>query len=366
MVIAKSSADEVLKISRETLGLSAPSNGMFDDAMLAASLRRGAGILCPCSASTLVASVLESLQYLIEDTADVAERVAAAVESLVIGGDLLELNQVTTDDPAVKGTWLFAAPPGFIVRPAGSIFLVGILPDELTPLPASLNARVAREGFARVLTPQPSEDLPSVLRDLGLLERSESSWLKAPKPESAIDMRNGMLRLLSEQPPSGAVADISLLDPSRNVDYYAGRWISPKSESGDYVGRRPQAYGAPIWGIVRLIDGHVTGFLDFPLRGTLWRGCDVAWHLQMAIDQCHGKPQRYRRRPTSGGVCLDFFSPLPLWAERRLAVLGRPASREKCLFSYWIPDRELASEEAFLQERLWLSPRDKSEQGGGE
>jgi hypothetical protein len=366
MVIAEVSAAEVLKVSSETLGLSALSDGVIDDAMLAASLRRAAGILCPCSPSTLIAAVLESLQYLTEDYGAIAERAAASLESLIIGGDLLELNQATIDDPAVKGTWVFAAPPGFVVRPGGSVFLIGIVPDEPTPLPASLNARVAHEGFARVLTPQPSEDLPSVLHDLGLLELSESIWLKAPKPESATELRDGMLRRLTGQPPSGAVAGISILDPASNVDYYVGRWVNPRKESGNYVGRRPQAYGAPLWGFATLIAGHVTRFLDFPLKATRWRGCDVAWHLQMAIDHCRGTPQLYRRRPAPGGACLDFFSPLPLWAQRRLAVLGRPAPREKCLFSYRVPQRELASEEAFLQERLWLSPRDKSEQGGGE
>ena len=75
------------------------------------------------------------------------------LEALIIGGDLLELNQVTTDDPDAKGTWVFSAPPGFVVRPGGSIFLVGIVPDETTPLPVSLNARVTYEGFTRVLTP---------------------------------------------------------------------------------------------------------------------------------------------------------------------------------------------------------------------
>jgi len=360
-VIAKISADEVLKISREMLGLSASPNGLFDDPMLAASLRRTAGILCPCSVSTLLGSVLECVQYLVEDSGDVAERVAAAVESLIIGGDLLELNQVTTDDPAVKGTWVFAAPPAFIVRPSGSIFLIGIAPDEATPLPASLNARVAHEGFERVLTPQASEDLPSVLRDLGLLELSESIWLKAPKPESATEMRDGMLRRLTAQPSSGAIADISILDPARNVDYYVGRWVNPRKESGNYLVRRPQAYGAPLWGFASLTEGLVTKFLDFPLKGTRWRGCDVAWYLQMALDRCRGTPQLYRRRPTPGGAFVDFFSPLPLWAQRRLAVLGRPALRQKCLFSYWLPERELASEEAFLQERLWLTRRDSSE-----
>jgi hypothetical protein len=366
LVIAKISGDEVLKISREMLGLSASPYGLFDDPMLAASLRRTAGILCPCSGSTLVGSVLECVQYIVEDSGDLTERIAAAVESLIIGGDLLELNQVTTDDPAVKGTWLFAAPPGFIVRPSGSIFLIGILPDELTPLPASLNVRVLHEGYSRVLTPQPSEDLPSVLRDLGLLERAESMWLKAPKPESATELRDGMLRRLTEQPPSWEIADISILEPARNVDYYVGRWVNPRKESGNYVARRPQAYGAPLWGFATLKDGGVTRFLDFPLKGTRWRGCDIAWHLQMAIDHCHGTPQLYRRRPEPGGACLDFLSPLPLWAQRRLAILGRPAPREKCLFSYWIPQRELASEEAFLQKHLWLSRCERSEEGGDE
>jgi hypothetical protein len=361
MMIEEVSKNEVLEVSREGLGLSALSESMIDDAMLAASLRRAAGILCPCSPSTLVTAVLESLQYLTEDNTILAEHVAAAADGLIIGGDLLELNQVTIDDPTVKGTWVFAAPPGFVVRPGGSVFIIGIVPDESTPLPASLNERVAHEGFARVLTPQPSEDLPSILRDLGLLELSESIWLKAPKLESATELRDGMLRRLAGQPPSEAVADISILDPTRNVDYYVGRWITPTTESGNYVGRRPQAFGAPLWGFASLTDGVVTRFLDFPLKGTRWRGCDVAWHLQMAIDYCRGTPQLYRRRPTPGGACLDFYSPLPLWAQRRLAVLGRPAPREKCLFSYWIPERELVSEETFLQERLWLAPRDKSE-----
>jgi hypothetical protein len=361
MVITQLSATEVMRSSREALGLSATSDDAIDDAMLAASLRRAAGILCPCSPSTLVAAVLESLQYLFDNGDTMAERVASAAEGLVIGGDLLELNQVTMDDPAAKGTWVFSAPPSFIVRPGESIFIVGIVPDEATPLPVSLNARIAYEGFARIVTPQVQEDLPSVLRELGLRELSMSAWLKAPKAESAAALRDGMLRRLAEQPPSGAVPDVSILDPACAVDYYSGRWVAPKHESGDYVARRPQAYGAPLWGVANLVDGNVTKFLDFPLKSARWRGCDTAWYLQMAIDNCRQTPQLYRRRTAPGGACLDFFSPLPLWAHRRFAVLGRPAAREKCLISYWIPEREFASEETFLQERLWLACREKLE-----
>ena len=58
MVIEQISREGVLKASRESLGLS-PSAGPIDDPLLAALLRRAAGILCPCSASTMIASVLE-------------------------------------------------------------------------------------------------------------------------------------------------------------------------------------------------------------------------------------------------------------------------------------------------------------------
>jgi hypothetical protein len=363
MVITEISADEVLRSSREALGLPVTSSSGFDDAMLAAALRRVAGTLCPCSPSTLATAVLESLRYLIKEDTTTLERVDAAAEALIISGDLLELNEVTTDDPDVKSTWVFVAPPGFVVRPDGSIFLLGVAPDEITPLPASLSARITYEGYSRVLIPEPAEALPAVLRDLGLVELSRSAWLKTPKVESATELRDSMLRRLEGERPSGTVADVSILHSTRGVGYYNGRWDTPNRESGNYVARRPQAHGAPLWGFSKVADGVVVKFLDFPLPGTRWRGCDVAWHLQMALDHCLETPQFYRRRRDSTGACLDFFSPLPLWAERRLVVLGRPAKREKCLFSYWIPERELAFEETFLQQRLWLARSEKTDLG---
>lgn len=353
MVIEEISAKAVLQASREMLGLPAMRDGAIDDGMLAASIRRAAGIFCPCSPSTLVSAVRDSFQYLTDDNDELAKRISDAVEGLIIGGDLLELSQVTTDDPNVKGTWVFAAPPGFVTRPTGGIFILGIVPDEASPLPVSLSARIAYEGYGRLLTPHPGENLPPVLRELGLLELSEAVWIKTPKQEKAVDFRDGIFRRLAAQPPSGAIEGISILDPARKVDYYTGRWTNPKKESGSYVARRPQAYGAPLWGVANLADGAVTKFLDFPLKGGRWRGCDVAWHLQMAIDHCRGTPQLYRRVAISDAVRLDFFSPLPLWAQRRLAVLGRPVPPEKCLISYAVPEREGDTEEAFLQERLW-------------
>jgi hypothetical protein len=353
MVIDQISREGVLKASRESLGLS-PSAGPIDDPLLAALLRRAAGILCPCSPPTIITSVLDALQYLVEDRIATEERLADLTDKLVVIGDLLELNQVTTDDPDVKSTWLFAAPPSFVARPDGTIFLLGIAADEVTPLPASLAANVVHEGVVRVLIPEPSEEARTVLRDLGWLELPASAWLKAPREERAAQLRDSMLRKLEEQPTSGVIADLMILDASRDPRYYARRWVKPTDQTGHFVARRPQAHGASLWGLAALANGAPTRFLDLPPKGTRWRGCDIAWHLQMAIDDGLGRPQTYRRRDTAGGILLDFFSPLPLWATRRLAVLGHPVPPENCLFTYWVPNREAAAEEDFLRERLWL------------
>ena len=352
-MIMQVSVKEVLTASRDQLGI--PPSPAIDDTLIAAMLRRAAGIHCPCSLSTLTAAVTESLAYLTDASRELEERANAVAEGLIVVGDLLELNQVTVDDPNAQGTWVFSAPPGFIARPSVSIFLVGIAPDEATPLPASLSSRVEYDTVARVLMPVQGEDLPFVLRELGLREIPAAAWLMAPKAETAVQLRHNMVRRLSEQPPSGAIADLSILLPDSPVNYYSRRWVPPGHHTGEFVARRPQAYGSPLWGFANLENGNVIRFLDFPLKGTRWRGCDVAWHLQMAIDQGRGTPQKYGRRPGAGGTYLDFFSPIPLWAQRRLCVVGRLAPIEHCLLSYWVPERELSAEEDYVQRHLWLT-----------
>jgi hypothetical protein len=362
MVVEEIEAGEVVRSSRVALAL--PGSGDVHEApFLAALVRRAAGILCPCSERTLVRAVLESLDRLAENREQLVADVETAVEKAMIAGDLLEFSQVTTDDPEAKGTWVFAAPPAFVQRPSGSVFFMGVTPDEPRPLPPSLNGRIEYQRHYRLIYPQPSEDLPQVLRELGVLELSEQGWLKLPKAETAKEFRNRLERELMAQPPSGEVPDLLTLDSARDPSYYRGRWVHPKSQTGCFVARRPQAYGAPLWGFAHLTDGVLDRFLDFPLKRDKWRGSDFAWHLQMAIDSCRESPQSYRRRPTPEGTCLDFFSPLPLWAERRLAIIGEPATREHCLFSYLIPGPELPAEEEFLRTRLWLALKDASPEG---
>lgn len=358
MVITEVSADQVLALSRQTVGL---GEGGLDDLLIASLLRRSAGINCPCSRTTLRAALLECLQYLSDDEALLSERIDVAIESLIVGGDLLELHDIVTDDPNVKSTWVFAAPPSFVVRPSSGIFIFGIVPDQDAFLPHSLVSRITYDGFTRMIMPNPDEDLAAELREHGLQQLSESAWLKSPKAEAAADVLNHFERRLAAQPPSGIVSDLEILDPARQVTYYRGRWVVPKDQSGSFVARRPQEFGAPIWCFVALEGGVSVRLLDLPLEKTRWRGCDVAWHLQMAIDYCRHSPQRYRRRVECDGIRLDFFSPLPQWSQRRLMIFGRAMPHKNSLFSYWLPPTEAQAEERFLQERLWLSRTEDSD-----
>ncbi len=355
MVITKIDPHDVLSESRQTIGLSGNSHDPVDDVFLAGMLRRSAGIYCPCSRTTLRVSLLESLQYLSNDETLLPERVDEVIEGLIVGGDLLELNDVATDDPSVKGTWIFAAPPSFVVRPSGSIFLLGIVPDQDSFLPHSVASRITYEGCTRVIASSQDEELPTELREHGLQQMSDRAWMRSPKSESAENMLERVRAQLAAQPRSGAVSELRILDPMQPVTYYPGRWTTLKRQTGVFVARRPQEFGPPIWCFAAIEEGSVVRLLDLPFETTRWRGCDVAWHLQMAIDCCLNKPQLYRRRDAADGIHLDFFSPLPKWSQRRLMVFGRVVPRENSLLSYCLPVMESETEERFLQERVWLS-----------
>ena len=354
-MIERVTPSEVLAGCRHTLGLSEPSDGSIDDALLAALLRRSAGIHCPCSRATLRASVLECTQTLAADEASLSQRIDDTIETLTVGGDLLEFDDVVIEDSDVRQTWVFAAPPGFVIRPNGTAFIFGVVPDQDTFLPSSLSTRVLQDGFTRSIEPLKGEGLAGELREQGLQELSEQAWLRSPKDESPDDMLRRVERFLAHQTPIITIADLKILDPVWPVTYYPGRWVAPTNQTGIFVARRPQEFGAPMWCLVRLEDGAPVHLLDLPFEKTRWRACDTAWHLQMAIDHCRHQPQQYRRRPETHGVRFDFFSPLPQWSQRRLMIFGSPVPRDRCLLSYLVPSAQAETEERFLQTRLWLS-----------
>ena len=361
MVITRVTPQQVLLGCRQVLGLASEQDQTIDDQLLAGLLRRSAGIHCPCSRTTLRASLLESLKDLSAKEQPLSERVDAAIEGLIVGGDILELNDVVTEDSAARGTWVYAAPPGFVVRRNGNVFLFGVVPDQDAFLPASIANLIVYDGYMRMIPAQPDHDVAHELQEQGLQRLSESVWLKSPKRETAETMLDRFERMLAEQPPSGSISDLNVLDPERPVTFYNGRWTVPTAQTGTFVARRPQEFGAPIWCFARLESGAPIRFLDLPLERSRWRGCDTAWHLQMAIDRIRGSSQEYRRIIDGDGIRFDFFSPLPQWSQRRLMIFGREVPREKSLFSYLLSRSEAETEEQHLREVLWLSSTDDSD-----
>lgn len=356
-MISQISNWDVLQECYQVLGLSIEQDETANDLLLASLLRRSAGIHCPCSRVTLQKSILDSLKYLTDEKQPLSERVEAAIEGLIVGGDLLELNDVVFEDSNATGSWVFAAPPSFIVRRDGSIFVIGIVPDQDTFLPNSLSELITYDSYTRTIESPPGRDIRQELQEQGLRELSESAWLKSPKQGTAESILDQYKDILDNQPSAGHIQDLRILDFESSVSYYKGRWKTHVDNAGTYVARRPQEFGAPIWCLTHVEGGQVVRFLDLPFGKTRWRGCDMAWYLQMAIDHIRGCPQQYLRSVVEDEIRLDFFSPLPLWTRRRLMLFGRSVQRERCLFSYMLARSQAQAEEQNLQETLWLSPK---------
>lgn len=347
-------AEEVHAQKIRELGLDPDALDLSTPEGLAGALRRAASYLCPCSAATLIRAVVRPLRGLVPDMESVKELVEETLEAMISHGDVLEQPEMQDGLPTAR-VLLYAAPASFVVRQSGLVILLGVAADQLSPLPSELERHIQYLGHVRRLGPSPkNEDLRSELRQLGLLELSSDTWLKGPKICTASQAVAAINHALDTVPPSRDIPGLLLLDPINPVRYYRGRWTEPKAQTGRFVARRQQAYGADLWCYVQLTNGQPERMIDLPLRGSRWRGCDEAWHLQMAIDAQRGAPQRFRATPSGEAVVLEFFSPVPAWARRRWDAIGEPVPSAGCLFAYRIPKTEIDEERRFMREALWL------------
>ena len=361
-MITEISQQDIIAYCRSVLGIK-PEGEVIDDVFLMAMLRRTASMFCPCSRMTLRAALIESLAYLHDCDEELSLRLEVLTDELIVAGDLLELSDVTTGDTEVKGTWVFAAPPSFVERKSGNMFLTGIVPDHDAFLSEALSRRIVHSYNTRFIVPEPGEDLAESLAAEGLHRLPESTWLKAPKTQSAADLLETSKQRLAAESQCAPITELEIINPESNPTYYRGRWTAPSSQTGTFVARRPQEFGAPLWCFAELKGGTLMRIIDLPVGTYRWRACDAAWHLQMAIDRENGRPQHYRIGDAGSVRRFDFFSPLPIWSERRLMVLGRKCPGERSLFAYEIPVNESRQEEDFLKENLWLVPLDAANDG---
>lgn len=345
---------EVLTRSVEVLGLDHDTIDLFSIEGLCASLRRAASFLCPASPRQIVDAVFDALAPLSAGLE--RDAIAEALDALIAYGDILELRP-----SAGRARLLFLGPPSFVEKHAGEYLLLGIRPRAV-PLveEAAEDLGVVYDAHTRsVLTDPASGDAP--LLAAGLHRLSKELWAKAPRREtSSMVIEKARRQLAAEDAAPGAVSGLTIIDPAKPVRYYKGRWRKPAGDdNGIFTGRRPQAYGAPIWCVADIADGVPQAILDLPVNLSLSPGWDEARRIQAALDSENGTPQAYRLRdggPPGQNVLFDFFAPLPTWAERYLAISGRPAQRGPgSLFSYSLPGATAAEAQEFLSAALWMT-----------
>ena len=333
------------------LGLDQTALDLTSIEAIAAALRRAANFLCPCAATTLVRAVAEPMRGLVEDMEETRGIVRETLEAMVALGDFLEHRDIESDETSRAAVLLYAAPPSFVSRDSGTAILLGVS----TPPLESLADRIEYVNHLRRLSPSLGVELSVELEQLGFSEVPSDQWLQVPRRETPSQHLAHFDRLLDASQPSGDVAGLSILDWDRPVRFYRGRWTSTGSQSGRFVARRSQAYGGDLWCYIELSDGRPERLVDLPLTDSRWRGCDEAWRLQMAIDVDRGSAQLFRIQPGPGNsYVMQFFSPLPMWARRRLDSVGHLVSSPGCLFAYRLAEAELPEEVRFASDVLWL------------
>jgi len=351
-------ASQVNAFTLQALGLDPATADISCVEAMAGCLRRAAGFLAPCSPRTLVDAVAQASRGLVEDEREFRDDVQDTLEALLAYGDFLELEEVDPERPGGTHCRLvYLAPPRFVMRHTGVALLIGTVPEEVLPLPPTMAHRVRHASYVRSLAPEADEDLRQLLTELGLDEMSMERWSRAPRSEKPAQHVERCNNALDASPRSGDLPGLSLIDPALPVTYYRGRWVEATIQTGRFVARRKQRYGADRWCYVGLERGEPARSLDFPNDDPTKRGCDEAWRLQAAIDATSGTPQQFRvlRPRVSDDYVLQFFSPVPMWARRRWDAIGEPMDGGGgCLFAYRLPDAEIDEELSYITNELWL------------
>jgi hypothetical protein len=277
-----------------------------------------------------------------------------ALDQIVSSGDALEL--VTTEPVSDRSiSMIFMAPPQFVEISDREIVLIGINPFVEDSLPPEIEERVTRRGIVKVLQVDPEDHSREILEQHGLISTLESDWLGLPVKRSGKSILTELDDRLDTQYFAGPLEDLTVVDPERSVKYYRGRWISGDDQSGRFIGRRPQQYGAHIWCYVSL-SAEGNRILDFPVGNHQTEGRDEAWHALLAQDHVNGHPQVATIKQVSSDTAMMLlYSPVPGWAERRWSLVGHKVSPDGALFGYIFDDAQAIEEAIFAEEYLCLT-----------
>jgi hypothetical protein len=329
---------------------------LFSAEGLTASLRRAASFLCPASPRQLIDAVFDAVRPLLSGTELPRQDVSDLLDLLVSAGDLLELRL----SGGTRGRLLYLGPPSYIERRPGQYLLLGIRPFGASLISPGLSGAIQYEGHTRTIELSPDR-AAAQLSELGLHMIRKTQWVRRPPEMPPGELVRQMRERLSAAGPAGVVEGLTVIAPEEKVTYYHGRWRSLKpADSGLFVARRPQAYGADLWCVVLVAGGAPARLLDLPADDPAVPGHDEAWRVQAALDAAADSPQVFRvggvlSTGASAGRTVDFFSPLPRWAERYLQLTGMAVPRTAgALFSYRVPEAAMPGLADFLASMLWM------------
>ncbi len=361
MKIAPISGPHAAERAVRALGLAEAATDLFSTEAVCASLRRAASFLCPATPRQLVEAVLDAISFIDESRLVTRGQVAEQLDLLVSIGDLVELPR--REDRGSRQ--LYLAPPSYVEKAPGQYLLLGVRPNAYPLVDESVGAEVLYEGHTRSVELAPDVG-PLRLRAAGLREFRREHWLQHPRVDHASAVVVAMRHRLDQASESSDVRGLTIIDPGASVHYYRGRWRPPADDdSGDFVARRPQAYGADLWCLVRIERGVPRALVDLPVNASDVPACDEAWRYQAAIDAVTGNPQVIHIRSATGAPgtrLLDLFGPVPGWAQRYLELVGTPVSRSRgALISYRVPMTAIGEMSAFVTDMLWMHVR---EEGG--
>lgn len=177
-----------LRRTAEALGLTfnegeAPA---LNRPLLAQSLRRAVFIAAPCDAHTARSLSLSALAPLTDDVAALKTQIDDALHDLISMGDILELR---VDSGERSDIILRPAPPAFVLRRDGSLLVLGVSGDEITP---ALEIPVVYHASGlRSVRPADAQSCRSALLDLGLICLSASGCTRPARFPPLSTSRHG-------------------------------------------------------------------------------------------------------------------------------------------------------------------------------
>jgi hypothetical protein len=326
--------------------------------LIASAVRRLCSFMCPCPSFAIQRMALRSLKVLGFPEDELHRLVENALEDLSVSGDVLELSRVTMAGAENFPSWLYCAPPSFIARATGRIYITGIAADDASFLPREFRANLTRDGAARFIE-SASQEITEQLKQLGLRQVKEAAWMSGVRAETVSDhLRRATSRLRSFG-VAGDLPDLTILEHAGRVrKSYSSRWKKTDIESGAYIGRVPQPYGAPLWYLCDLVDGKTAKSILLPTKESTERASDVAWRIQFALDSQAGFPATYSVTRDSNVATLSFDFPVPLAVRRRFMFLGaRRSQDDPNPFRFQLPLQELEGERRLLRDNYWLEER---------